>query len=76
VRHHGDDLARIEVPTAEIARLTTEPTRSELTAEFHRIGFKFITLDLVGFRSGSLNELVPLELKLRYDSSSLRSSQT
>jgi uncharacterized protein len=40
--------------------------RSELTRELHRLGFKFIALDLDGFRTGSLNDLVPLELKVRY----------
>ena len=41
--------------------------RDGLTREFRRFGFKFITLDLDGFRSGSLNELVPLELKTRFE---------
>ncbi len=72
VRHHGDDLARIEVPVSEIAQFTAEPLRSELIAEFQRVGFQFITLDLLGFRSGSLNQLVPLELKLHYESPPLR----
>ena len=66
VRYHEGDLARIEVPLAELAPLASEAVREELTREFRRLGFKFITLDLDGFRSGSLNELVPLELKARY----------
>jgi uncharacterized protein len=69
VRYHEGDLARVEVPFAEIARLATDPVRSELTAEFRRLGFKFVTLDLEGFRSGSLNELVPLELRRAYTGS-------
>lgn len=68
VRCHDGDLARLEVPAAEIARLSAEPQRSELSRELRRLGFKFITLDLEGFRSGSLNELVALELKVRYQS--------
>jgi uncharacterized protein len=66
VRYHEGDLARIEVPASEIARFASEPVRSELTREFHRLGFKFITLDLDGFRSGSLNALVSLELKVQF----------
>ena len=66
VRHHEGDLARVEVPGPEIARLSQDAIRTELTREFHRLGFKFVTLDLDGFRSGSLNDLVSLELKVRY----------
>ena len=66
VRYHEGDLARIEVPVSEVAKLATEPVRSELAKALHALGFKFVTLDLDGFRSGSLNELVPLELKVRY----------
>lgn len=66
VRYHDGDQARLEVPLNEIARLAGEPLRSEVSRELHRLGFKFITLDLDGFRSGSLNELVSLELKTRY----------
>lgn len=66
VRYHEGDLARVEVPVHEITRLAGEAVRAGLTREFRRLGFKFVTLDLDGFRSGSLNELVPLELKARF----------
>jgi uncharacterized protein len=66
VRYHGGDLARVEVPAADIARLAADDIRSALAGELRRLGFKFVTLDLDGFRSGNLNELVPLELKTRY----------
>jgi pyridinium-3,5-biscarboxylic acid mononucleotide sulfurtransferase len=66
VRYHEGDLARVEVPLASVAKLAVEPVRTELTREFHRIGFKYVTLDLDGFRTGSLNELVPLEVKARF----------
>lgn len=66
VRYHDGDLARVEVPLGEVARLAADPTRSDIAREFRRLGFKFVTLDLEGFRSGSLNELVPLELRLAY----------
>jgi uncharacterized protein len=66
VRYHHGDLARIEVPVGEVVKLATDPVRTELARELHRLGFKFVALDLDGFRSGSLNDLVPLELKMRY----------
>jgi uncharacterized protein len=66
VRYHEGELARVEVPVSEISRLAADDNRLELSREFHRLGFKFITLDLDGFRSGSLNDLVSLELKVRY----------
>ncbi|MBL8827806.1 MAG: ATP-dependent sacrificial sulfur transferase LarE [Planctomycetaceae bacterium] len=62
VRYHRGDLARIEAPVAALAQLADPAVRAGLTAELHRLGFKFVTLDLDGFQSGSLNRLVPLEL--------------
>jgi pyridinium-3,5-biscarboxylic acid mononucleotide sulfurtransferase len=67
VRYHKGDLARIEVPVEDLPRLADGALRSQLTAYLQELGFKFITLDLLGFRSGSLNVLVPVE--------QLRSSQ-
>lgn len=55
VRYH-EDLARIELPAAEISRLLDEKRRQQLVAEFKSSGFTYITLDLQGYRSGSLNE--------------------
>jgi uncharacterized protein len=66
VRYHDGDLARVEVPLAEVPRLAADPIRGELARRLSELGFKYVTLDLQGFRSGSLNELVPLELKTRY----------
>jgi len=66
VRYHEGDVARLEVPVGEIARLAADAVRAELTRSLHALGFKFVTLDLDGFRSGSLNELVPLELRKAY----------
>ncbi len=66
VRYHEGDLARVEVPVSEIERFASDPVRTELAGEFRRLGFKFITIDLDGFRSGSLNELVPLEVRRVY----------
>lgn len=63
VRLHEGELARIEVPAGEAARLLEPVTHAELTRRFRELGFQFITLDLEGFRSGSLNTLVSLESK-------------
>jgi len=62
VRHH-DTIARIEVNPKEIAKVTTEPTRSEIVQKLKSLGFKFVTVDLQGFRSGSLNESLTEEEK-------------
>jgi len=54
VRHH-DTVARIEVHTEDIEKVTTEPNRSRIVARLKSLGFKFVTIDLQDFRSGSLN---------------------
>jgi uncharacterized protein len=72
VRLHEGELARIEVPVADIARLANPEVRTELARRFRELGFKFVTLDLEGFRSGSLNELVGLEIKARYQEAASR----
>ncbi len=61
VRDHGD-LARVEVPANELRRAVE--LHEEIERELTRLGFKYVTLDLRGFRSGSLNEVLP-EPKLR-----------
>jgi uncharacterized protein len=66
VRLHEGELARIEVPAAELARLAEPACREGLVQRLKELGFQFVTLDLEGFRSGSLNVLVSLETKLRY----------
>src|SRR5579885_198229 len=63
VRLHEGELARIEVPAAEVARLADPAVRDGLVHRLKELGFRFVTLDLEGFRSGSLNALVPLESK-------------
>jgi len=57
VRYH-EKMARIEVPAAELPRLIEAETRAELVKEFKQIGFVWVTVDLQGFRSGSLNEVL------------------
>ena len=57
VRHH-DTIARIEVEPADFLTLTEEATRAKVTDYFRSIGYSYVTLDLEGFRSGSLNEVL------------------
>ncbi|MGE3819465.1 MAG: ATP-dependent sacrificial sulfur transferase LarE [Isosphaeraceae bacterium] len=61
VRYHKGDMARVEVPTEELAGLVDPAVRTELVAAFRGLGFKYVTLDLEGFRSGSMNAVIPLE---------------
>jgi pyridinium-3,5-biscarboxylic acid mononucleotide sulfurtransferase len=55
VRYHGE-IARLEVEADEIARLLEPATRTTVDRELKELGFRFVTVDLKGFRSGSLNE--------------------
>lgn len=55
VRHH-DAVARIEVRPEDLAKVTTAPIRSQIVERLKSLGFKYVTVDLQGFRSGSLNE--------------------
>ena len=57
VRHH-DSIARIEVNPSELSDFISEPLRSEINDEFKKIGYSYVTLDMEGFRSGSLNEIL------------------
>lgn len=61
VRYHEGDLARIEVPASDLMRLSRVDVREVVVERFRELGFKFVTLDLAGFRSGSLNVLVSQE---------------
>jgi uncharacterized protein len=67
VRHHqgtggaAGDTARLELAPAEIARAASSPAREAIARGLRELGFKFVTLDLEGFRSGRLNEGVVLD---------------
>ncbi len=66
VRYHRGDMARVEVSAEFLPQLCNEPTRSALLEELKRLGFKYVTLDLEGFRSGSQNlVLIPAETLVR-----------
>ena len=66
VRLHQDELARIEVPLEGLAKLTEPGQYQALTTRFRELGFRFVTLDLEGFRSGNLNVLVSLDKQRLY----------
>jgi uncharacterized protein len=57
VRFH-DQVARLEVPVAEMERFLDPATRETIVRELKALGFGYVTLDLQGFRSGSLNESI------------------
>jgi uncharacterized protein len=57
VRYH-DDLARIELDAGELARAAEPPVRAEIVAAGKRHGFRYVTLDLGGYRTGSHNEVL------------------
>lgn len=61
VRYHKGDVARIEVAVEELSKLTDEPFRREVVEHLKAVGFKYVSLDLEGFRSGSLNVVLPVE---------------
>lgn len=60
VRHHGD-IARIEIAREEMARAMTPEMAAQFSRVFKGLGFKFVTLDMEGFRSGSMNALLTPE---------------
>jgi pyridinium-3,5-biscarboxylic acid mononucleotide sulfurtransferase len=60
VRHHGE-IVRIEIAREELSRALTPAMAAEFTRIFKALGFKFVSLDLEGFRSGSMNALLPLD---------------
>jgi uncharacterized protein len=60
VRHHGETV-RIEIALEELPRAFSPEMAREFTAIFKELGFKFVTLDLEGFRSGSMNQLLSAE---------------
>lgn len=61
VRYHKGDLARIEVPVEELAKLASIEVREGIVSAFRSAGFQYVTLDLEGFRSGSLNAVIPIQ---------------
>ncbi len=66
VRFHDERTARIEIPPQELSRLLDEELRTRLVARFKELGFIYVTLDLQGYRTGSMNETLPAEVKVRF----------
>jgi uncharacterized protein len=64
VRHHGE-LARVEIARTELARALTMEMMDAISAALRQAGFKYVTLDCSGFRSGSLNDLLPADVLAR-----------
>ena len=57
VRHH-DSLVRLEISSSEMARVLQTDVIDDLARRFRELGFKYVTLDLHGFRSGAMNEVL------------------
>ncbi|HWB33434.1 MAG TPA: ATP-dependent sacrificial sulfur transferase LarE [Acidobacteriaceae bacterium] len=60
VRHHGN-LARIEIARADLPRALTLETLDRITAALRPLGLTYVTLDTQGYRSGSMNDVLPVE---------------
>jgi uncharacterized protein len=63
VRCEAQELARVELPLDVLSAALVPEVRHQIVVELKRLGFRAVTVDLEGFRSGSFGALVPLELK-------------
>jgi uncharacterized protein len=68
VRFHDERTARIEVGPQEIGRLLDDALRERIVSRLKELGFIYVTLDLQGYRTGSMNEALPDDVKQRYNS--------
>ena len=64
VRHHGE-VARVEIARAELPRALSMEMLDAISAALKQAGFQYVTLDCSGFRSGSLNAILPVEVLAR-----------
>jgi uncharacterized protein len=64
VRHHGD-LARVEIARAELPRALSLEMLDAITVALKQVGYQYVTLDAAGFRSGSMNAILPADILLR-----------
>ncbi|MGD0890385.1 MAG: ATP-dependent sacrificial sulfur transferase LarE [Terracidiphilus sp.] len=64
VRHHGE-LARVEIARAELPRALDLATLDTISGALKQAGYKYVTLDCTGFRSGSMNAVLPAEILTR-----------
>lgn len=65
VRYHDERTARIEVGQDELERLVDDGTRGKIVKHLKQLGFIYVTLDLQGYRTGSMNEVLPPEVKVQ-----------
>jgi uncharacterized protein len=66
VRHHDDKTARIEIGVEELPRLFDNALRMSVVAKMKELGFTYVTLDLQGYRTGSMNEVLSVEMRESY----------
>ena len=66
VRHHDDKTARIELATEDIPRFLENGFREKVVTRLKELGFVYVTLDLQGYRTGSMNEVLSEETKSEY----------
>ena len=59
VRVHGN-LARIEAAPEDVPLLSYDRTRKEISQELKRLGYKYVTIDMEGYRTGSMNEVLDI----------------
>ncbi len=65
VRYHHDDLARLEVALADLPLLSAGDVRRQVVERLRELGFRYVTIDLEGFRSGSFQQLISAEELLK-----------
>jgi uncharacterized protein len=63
VRHHDENTVRIEVGKTEVARFFDNGLREMIVSEIKKLGFNYVTLDLEGYRTGSMNEVLSEDVK-------------
>jgi uncharacterized protein len=61
VRHHGE-VARVEIARAELPRALSMEMMDSISAALRKAGFQYVSLDCTGFRSGSLNAVLPVDV--------------
>ena len=61
VRCEANELARIEIPSEELSKILSPALRDHVRTELHSLGFRYVTIDLDGFRSGSMNGVISAE---------------
>ena len=61
VRCEANDLARVEVPVESLDKIVASALREQVRTRLHELGFRYVTIDLDGFRSGSMNGVIPVE---------------